>query len=92
MTFRCNGCGGEYAYEWLGAVVSHGGLSTTVDVSTDADTGDVTRRKVAYSDYQRTLCVGCWRVAKSILLNSDLSEHWEDEDLPDEFEEEHVED
>jgi hypothetical protein len=30
-------------------------------------------------DHERTLCRGCHRVLKSIILGSDLSEHWEDE-------------
>lgn len=40
-------------------------------------------------DHERTFCRGCHRVLKSMMLNSDLSEHWESEDLPDEWLEEH---
>jgi len=40
-------------------------------------------------DHERTLCRGCHRVLISILLNSDLSEHWDEQDLPEEWVEEH---
>lgn len=63
---RCNGCGGEIRI--LGGVFSYG--------TTDIEYNDVFRDEVR-ADHHRTLCPRCQRVIKDMLLNSDLSDHWD---------------
>lgn len=65
---KCNGCGGDI--DVLGGTFSYGEPSI--------GSGGATRDAVR-ADHHRTLCRKCARVVKSILLNSDLSEHWEKE-------------
>lgn len=85
MTFNCNGCGGEYDEKWLSGLYAYGN-------ATHSNSGAVSK-EVVYAQHVRTLCIACQMVMKSMLLNSDLSEHWENEvhKIPDTFVEEHVE-
>jgi hypothetical protein len=75
MTHKCNGCGGEI--EHLGGTFSWGGPSQLPDIHERASVG---RSGLWTADYTKTLCPKCTRVMKEILLNSDLSEHWGDDD------------
>lgn len=67
---KCNGCGGEI--EELGGTFSYGDVHKYLP--------DRATQESVEADHHRTLCPKCARVMKDILLNSDLSEHWEDED------------
>jgi hypothetical protein len=62
---KCNGCGGEF--DLLGGVFGYG------DITFLREGGFAT-------EYTKTLCPKCTRVMKDILLNSDLSEHWSEDD------------
>jgi hypothetical protein len=83
MTFKCNGCGGEYDEQWCSGLYAYGN-------ATHSDSGAIAK-EVVYAQHVRTLCIGCHMVLKAMLLNSDLSEHWENEKhkIPDTFMEQH---
>jgi len=76
-TFNCNGCGGEYSWEHLDGLYLHGKAEYMPMPNGHFDS--------AIGQHVRTFCVGCHRVLKSIMLNSDLSEQWDNEDIPQEF-------
>lgn len=65
---KCNGCGGEI--DTLGGTFSYGEPSI--------GRGGATRSAVR-ADHHRTFCPSCTVVIKEIILNSDLSEHWDDD-------------
>ena len=71
---KCNGCGGDIDSTGdLGGFVGYGNASVAKGAA--ADDG--------YAQHIKELCPKCTRVMKSILLNSDLSDHWENEDVID---------
>lgn len=71
---KCNGCGGDIE-DWGGAF-GYGGPAVVPDIHDRAVIGD---NKMYVAEYWRTLCHKCAAVLKDILLNSDLSDHWDDE-------------
>jgi hypothetical protein len=64
---KCNGCGGD--------------IDSTGDLGGFVGYGNASVAKGA--QHIKELCPKCTRVMKSILLNSDLSDHWENEDVID---------
>lgn len=69
MTLKCNGCGGEF--DLLGGTFSWG----RPVIHTNGPFPDE-----VHAHYHKTLCPRCQRVMKDILLNSDLSDQWEEFD------------
>lgn len=71
---KCNGCGGEI--DQLGGTFSYGDVSNPVPPHESQHLPDV--QDVVYANHHRTFCPKCAKVLKDIILNSDLSDHWEE--------------
>jgi hypothetical protein len=69
MTYKCNGCGGEF--DTKAAVFAFG--------DPQISSGGVTRA-AARADHFKTLCPRCQHVLKDILMSSDLSDQWDSYD------------
>lgn len=83
---KCVGCGGEIEYEVLGKKNGLGGVFAygNTHPPRKPDYAQHVGRDIqdmVQADYHKTLCPKCTRVIKSIILNSNLSEHWGNEDF-----------
>lgn len=72
---KCNGCGEDIMI--LGGFFGYG--DARAPLAFDHPTLD-SSKEIGTSEHMRTLCDKCAAVIKNILLNSDLSDHWEAEE------------
>jgi hypothetical protein len=85
MTHKCNGCGGEmdvdtFDTDELGGTFSYGNTQPPREPDYAQHFPDGEIPEMVQAENHKTLCPKCTRVMKDILLNSDLSEHWSEDD------------